>query len=189
MRRSVLSVVLAGVALTGCSNFRDLFSAHSDVAAEAGADAVKLEGGRPIVPTLQAVHNAGVPVIGHIGLTPQNAAQLGGLKVQGGDAVGGKRLLEDALALEAAGAFAVILECVPREVARIITQIRKQKIPAVFLENVTDDRLLKRIGAESGARIGGTLYSDALTDAKGPAPTYIDMMRHNVKQLVEALIS
>src|SRR5947199_202622 len=76
---------------------------------------------RAIVPTLQAVHNAGVPVIGHIGLTPQNAAQLGGLKVQGGDAVGGMRLLEEALALEAAGAFAVILECVPREVARVIT--------------------------------------------------------------------
>jgi zinc/manganese transport system substrate-binding protein len=76
-----------------------------------------------------------------------------------------------------------------KDVARIITQIKKQKIPAVFLENVTDDRLLKRIGAESGARIGGTLYSDALTDEKGPAPTYIDMMRHNVKQLAEALTS
>lgn len=74
-----------------------------------------------------------------------------------------------------------------RDVARIITQIRKQKIPAVFLENVTDERLLKRIGAESGARIGGTLYSDALTEANGPAPTYLDMMRHNVKQLVAAL--
>ena len=70
-----------------------------------------------------------------------------------------------------------------KDVARIITQIRKQKIPAVFLENVTDQRLLERIAAESGARIGGTLYSDALTDEKGPAPTYIDMMRHNVKQL------
>ena len=76
-----------------------------------------------------------------------------------------------------------------RDVAKIITQIRKQKIPAVFLENVTDDRLLKRIGAESGARIGGTLYSDALTDEKGAAPTYIDMMRHNVKQLADALMS
>ncbi len=76
-----------------------------------------------------------------------------------------------------------------RDVAKIITQIRKQKIPAVFLENVTDDRLLKRIGAESGARIGGTLYSDALTDEKGPAPTYIDMMRHNVRQLSAALMS
>lgn len=74
-----------------------------------------------------------------------------------------------------------------RDVAKIITQIRKQKIPAVFLENVTDKRLLERIGAESGARIGGTLYSDALTDATGAAPTYLEMMRHNVKQLAAAL--
>ena len=74
-----------------------------------------------------------------------------------------------------------------RDVARIIAQIRAQKIPAVFLENVTDPRLLERIAQESGARIGGTLYSDALTDANGPAPTYIDMMRHNVKELMTAL--
>jgi len=76
-----------------------------------------------------------------------------------------------------------------RDVAKIITQIRKQKIPAVFLENVTDRRLLERIGAESGARVGGTLYSDALTDEKGAAPSYLDMMRHNVKQLAAALVS
>lgn len=76
-----------------------------------------------------------------------------------------------------------------KDVAKIITQIKKQKIPAVFLENVTDDRMLKRIGAESGARIGGTLYSDALTDEKGLAPTYIDMVRHNVRQLADALMS
>jgi zinc/manganese transport system substrate-binding protein len=76
-----------------------------------------------------------------------------------------------------------------RDVAKIITQIKKQKIPAVFMENVTDKRLLERIGAESGARIGGTLYSDALTDEKGAAPTYLDMMRHNVKQLAAALTS
>jgi zinc/manganese transport system substrate-binding protein len=76
-----------------------------------------------------------------------------------------------------------------KDVAKIIAQIRKQKLPAVFLENVTDDRLLKRIGAESGARVGGTLYSDALTDETGAAPTYLDMMRHNIKQLAEALTS
>ena len=76
-----------------------------------------------------------------------------------------------------------------KDVAKIITQIRKQKIPAVFLENVTDKRLLERIGAESGARIGGTLYSDALTDEKGEAPSYLDMVRHNVKQLASALTS
>jgi zinc/manganese transport system substrate-binding protein len=76
-----------------------------------------------------------------------------------------------------------------RDVARIIAQVKKQKIPAVFLENVTEPRLLKRIAEESGAKIGGTLYSDALTDDKGEAPTYIDMMRHNVRQLATALMS
>jgi zinc/manganese transport system substrate-binding protein len=76
-----------------------------------------------------------------------------------------------------------------KDVAKIITQIRKQKIPAVFLENVTDKRLLERIGTESGARMGGTLYSDALTDEKGEAPSYLEMMRHNVKQLAAALTS
>jgi zinc/manganese transport system substrate-binding protein len=76
-----------------------------------------------------------------------------------------------------------------RDVAKIITQIRKQKIPAVFVENVSDKRLLERIGAESGAKLGGTLYSDALTDEKGEAPTYLQMMRHNVKQLAAALAS
>lgn len=96
---------------------------------EAGADAVKVEGGRAIVPTLGRIHDAGIPVIGHIGLTPQSAGQLGGLKVQGGDAATARRLVEDALALEAAGAFAVILECVPREVARLITE--RLRVPTI----------------------------------------------------------
>jgi zinc/manganese transport system substrate-binding protein len=74
-----------------------------------------------------------------------------------------------------------------RDVARIITQIRRLKIPAVFLENVSDPRLMQRIAQETGARIGGKLYSDALTSEKGDAPTYIELMRHNVKQLVTAL--
>ena len=78
-------------------------------------------------------------------------------------------------------------EASARDVGRIITQIKRQKIPAVFLENVTDPRLIQRIAAESGAKIGGQLYSDALTDEKGAAPTYIDMIRHNIKQLTSAL--
>jgi zinc/manganese transport system substrate-binding protein len=78
-------------------------------------------------------------------------------------------------------------EASARDVALIITQIKKLKIPAVFLENVTDPRLIERIAAESGAKVGGKLYSDALTDAKGEAPTYIDMIRHNLRQLVAAL--
>jgi zinc/manganese transport system substrate-binding protein len=76
-----------------------------------------------------------------------------------------------------------------RDVATIITQIKKEKIPAVFLENVSDPRLMRRIAAETGAAIGGTLYSDSLTGEKGPAPTYIDMVRHNIKTLTRALSS
>jgi zinc/manganese transport system substrate-binding protein len=75
-----------------------------------------------------------------------------------------------------------------RDVAAIITQIKRQKIPAVFFENITDPRLMKQIAGETGTRVGGTLYSDALTGEKGDAPTYIDMMRHNIKTLAAALI-
>ncbi len=74
-----------------------------------------------------------------------------------------------------------------RDIARIIKQIRAEHIPAVFLENVTDPRVMEQIAREAGARVGGTLYSDALTAPDGPAPTYIDLMRHNVRQLVSAL--
>ncbi|HEX7789454.1 MAG TPA: zinc ABC transporter substrate-binding protein, partial [Afipia sp.] len=76
-----------------------------------------------------------------------------------------------------------------RDIAAIISQIKKQKIPAVFLENVTDPRLIRQIASETGAVIGGTLYSDSLTGEKGPAPTYIDMVRHNIRALTSALSS
>ena len=74
-----------------------------------------------------------------------------------------------------------------RDIAVVITQIRNLRIPAVFLENISDDRLIQRIAAETGARIGGTLYSDSLTGEKGDAPTYIDMVRHNIRTLTGAL--
>jgi zinc/manganese transport system substrate-binding protein len=76
-----------------------------------------------------------------------------------------------------------------RDIARIITQVKKQKIPAVFLENVTDPRLMERIAKETGARVGGKLYSDALTGENGDAPGYIELMRHNLKTLGAALMS
>jgi zinc/manganese transport system substrate-binding protein len=78
-------------------------------------------------------------------------------------------------------------EASARDVAKIIDAAKRQKVMAVFLENVIDPRLSRRIAAETGAKMGGTLYSDALSDAKGEAPTYIDMMRHNVKELTQAL--
>ena len=74
-----------------------------------------------------------------------------------------------------------------RDVADIIGQIKKAKIPAVFLENMSDDRLIGRIAAETGAKVGGTLFSDALTDEKGEAPTYIAMVKHNIRALTSAL--
>jgi zinc/manganese transport system substrate-binding protein len=76
-----------------------------------------------------------------------------------------------------------------RDFAKLIGQIRREKIPAVFFENVADPRLLRQIAQETGARIGGALYSDALSRRDGPAATYIDMMRNNVRELTRALIS
>ncbi|MDO9600251.1 MAG: zinc ABC transporter substrate-binding protein [Azoarcus sp.] len=74
-------------------------------------------------------------------------------------------------------------------VARLIRQLRKEKVPAVFIENVADPRLIERIRAESGATVGGTLYSDALSAADGPAPDYAAMMRHNLHTLMTALVA
>ncbi len=73
------------------------------------------------------------------------------------------------------------------DIGRIIKQIRRDKIPAVFIESISDSRLLDRIRQESGAKIGGTLYSDALSKADGPAATYLDMMRQNARTLANAL--
>ena len=80
-------------------------------------------------------------------------------------------------------------EASAKDVAAIIAQIKKQKAAAVFLENVTDPRLVEQIARETGAKVGGTLYSDALTDDKGDATTYIDLIRHNLRQLASALVS
>ena len=74
-----------------------------------------------------------------------------------------------------------------RDIATIIAQIKKEKIPAVFLENISDPRLMRQIASETGAAIGGTLYSDSLTGENGPAPSYIEIVRHNIRTIVRAL--
>ncbi|WJR79409.1 metal ABC transporter substrate-binding protein [Bradyrhizobium sp. NP1] len=74
-----------------------------------------------------------------------------------------------------------------RDVAAIVSQIRAARIPAVFIENVSDPRLIERIAAETGAKVGGTLFSDALTGENGPCPTYIELVRHNIRTLTRAL--
>jgi len=80
-------------------------------------------------------------------------------------------------------------EASAKDVAKIIRQIKAEHIPAVFMENITDHRLLDQIASETGAKIGGELYTDALSPPDGPAPTYLDMFRHNVGALTTALSS
>jgi 3-methyl-2-oxobutanoate hydroxymethyltransferase len=96
---------------------------------DGGADSVKLEGGQEMAKVVAAVHKAGIPVFGHIGLTPQTAALLGGFKVQGKSIEQARKVFDDAVALEEAGAFALILEAIPRELAALITE--RVRIPTV----------------------------------------------------------
>lgn len=88
---------------------------------EAGCDCVKLEGGEEIVDMVRALVRAGIPVMGHLGLTPQTAGQLGGFKVQGKGLEAGKKILSDAQLLEQAGAFSLVLECIPGSLAKVVT--------------------------------------------------------------------
>jgi 3-methyl-2-oxobutanoate hydroxymethyltransferase len=96
---------------------------------EAGMDAVKLEGGRQMAPQIRAIADAGMLVMAHIGLTPQSAAQLGGFRVQGNTAEAAMRVLSDALALEEAGAFMVLLEGVPAECGKLVTE--RLRVPTI----------------------------------------------------------
>jgi 3-methyl-2-oxobutanoate hydroxymethyltransferase len=96
---------------------------------EGGADVVKLEGGEDFAPMAEAIVRAGIPVMGHIGLTPQLVSKIGGYKVQGKSAETGVQLLKDALSMERAGCFAIVLEAIPDRVAGLITE--RLKIPTI----------------------------------------------------------
>ena len=89
---------------------------------EAGCDAIKLEGGTEVCDTVKAIVRAGIPVVGHIGLTPQTASQLGGYKVQGKDVESARRMLQSARDLESAGAFSLVLECIPSQLSKVISE-------------------------------------------------------------------
>ena len=126
---------------------------------EAGADAVKLEGAGPTLSRVQAIVGAGVPVMGHVGLTPQSATMLGGFKAQGRTAEKAERLYEDALALEAAGCFAIVLEAVPAPVAARVTEVLQ--VPT--------------IGIGAGADCDGQVlvWHDLLGLYAGKAPRFV----------------
>ena len=96
---------------------------------EGRVQGVKVEGGQEFAPTIKKITTAGIPVLGHVGLTPQRQHSLGGFRVQGKTAKGAVKVLEDALAVQAAGCFAVVLEAVPAEVATLVTE--KLSIPTI----------------------------------------------------------
>jgi len=89
---------------------------------EGACDSIKLEGGQEMAKTIEAIVRAGIPTFGHIGLTPQTAGMLGGFKVQGKSLDAAKKLIDDAMAVDEAGAFAIVLESIPRQIAKIISQ-------------------------------------------------------------------
>jgi 3-methyl-2-oxobutanoate hydroxymethyltransferase len=115
--------------MTYHTNIADALRNAARFIQEGGAQAVKLEGGVTVAETVKRIVECGIPVMGHIGLTPQSIHQLGGHKVQGKTPEAAERLLKDARALEQAGAFAVVLELVPAPLSRLITQ--KLSIPTI----------------------------------------------------------
>jgi 3-methyl-2-oxobutanoate hydroxymethyltransferase len=141
---------------------------------EAGADAVKLEGAGPMLSRVRALTGAGIPVVGHIGLTPQTATALGGFKAQGRNAAKAVQLYEDALALEAAGCFLLVLEAVPAPVAARITE--SLEIPT--------------IGIGAGAACDGQVlvWHDLLGLYEGTPPRFVKQYADLAPVIRDALV-
>jgi 3-methyl-2-oxobutanoate hydroxymethyltransferase len=109
---------------------------------EAGMDAIKLEGGRRVIEQIRGIVDAGILVIGHIGLTPQSSGQLGGFKAQGRTAESAEDLIKDALAIQEAGAFSLLLEAVPPELGKAITELLDIPVYGIGAGSFTDGQLL-----------------------------------------------
>jgi 3-methyl-2-oxobutanoate hydroxymethyltransferase len=148
---------------------------------EAGADAVKLEGAGPTLSRVQAIVGAGVPVMGHVGLTPQSATMLGGFKAQGRTAEKAERLYEDALALEAAGCFAIVLEAVPAPVAARVTEALEVPTIGIGAGADCDGQVLvwhDLLGLYAGkAPRFVKRYADLAGEAKRALEAYVDDVR------------
>ena len=148
---------------------------------EAGADAVKLEGAGPTLSRVQSIVGAGVPVMGHVGLTPQSATMLGGFKAQGRTATKAERLYDDALALEAAGCFAIVLEAVPAPVAARVTEALQVPTIGIGAGVDCDGQVLvwhDLLGLYEGkAPRFVKRYADLATEARRALEAYVDDVR------------
>lgn len=139
---------------------------------EGRGQAVKLEGGKEVCPQIKAITEAGIPVCAHIGLTPQSINAFGGFKVQGKDEVAAQKLIEDALAVQEAGAFAVVLECVPEKLATIVTS--KLYIPTIG------------IGAGAGCDGQVLVYADMLGMFSDFTPKFVKRFAETGKMMTDA---
>lgn len=139
---------------------------------EARAQAVKLEGGIEVCPQIKAITEAGIPVMAHIGLTPQSINAFGGFKVQGKSEAQAKKFLEDALAVQEAGAFAVTIECVPEKLATLVT--KKLAIPTIG------------IGAGSGCDGQVLVYADMLGMFSDFTPKFVKRFANTGEVMTDA---
>ncbi|WP_100372731.1 3-methyl-2-oxobutanoate hydroxymethyltransferase [Bacillus sp. FJAT-45037] len=128
--------------LTYHTDLMETFSHAKRLMQDAGANAIKLEGAGDVITTIEKLTNAGVPVMGHLGLTPQSVAVMGGYKVQGKDIEAARSLLHDAKAIEKAGAFALVLECVPEQLAALITEELSIPVIGIGAGEKTDGQVL-----------------------------------------------
>jgi 3-methyl-2-oxobutanoate hydroxymethyltransferase len=171
---------------------------------EAGMDCVKLEGTAKQAPAARAIVDAGIAVIGHIGLTPQTAASLGGVNVQGGSAAAARRILDDALAMEAAGCWAVLMEAVPAALASLIT--RRLRVPTIGIgagpdcdgQVLVTHEMVGLFGgfglpfgrryADAGALIGAAIrqYADDVHGGAFPGPENSFPIDENIVRELEA---
>lgn len=138
---------------------------------ESGAQAVKLEGGVEMYDTVKAIVTAGIPVVGHIGLTPQSVHQLGGFKVQGKEAAAAKKLIEDAEKIAEAGAFSIVLECVPAALAEMVT--KRINIATIG------------IGAGAGCDGQVLVYHDMLGLLSGFTPKFVKKYKNLHDEIIE----
>jgi len=141
---------------------------------EAGCDAVKLEGGLEVCETVTALNRAGIPVMGHIGLTPQTAGQLGGYKVQGKDLDSARSLAAMAKALEKAGVFALVLECIPAPLAQVISG--ELAVPTIG------------IGAGGGCDGQVLVINDLLGMFEKFIPSFVKSYAHLAPQIKDAVL-
>jgi 3-methyl-2-oxobutanoate hydroxymethyltransferase len=175
--RTVTRPIVVGDMPFGSYNVSDEDAVRNAVrfVKEGGADVVKLEGAGPSLSRAAAIVAAGIPVMGHIGLTPQTETMLGGFKTQGRTAAKARRLLSDALALEAAGCFSVVLEAVPTPVAA----------------RITEALTVPTIGIGAGPECDGQVlvYHDLLGLTEGRAPRFVKRYAHLSEEIRGALTS